>query len=904
MGYGLGVDLGTSFTGAAISRGGHARMVTLGEHTILMPSVVRVQADGTLIAGDAAGRGGDADPSRTGRDFKRRLGDPTPLILGGQPHSAVSLLAATLASVVKTVTALEEAAPEAVTLTYPAVWGPYRSEQFAEVPRRAGLDPALVTITTEPEAAATHYATRQKLTPGDIVAVYDLGGGTFDTTVTKLTDHGMEILGVPEGVEWVGGVDFDEAVLTHVDKAVGGALSALDPRDPASAIALQRIRDECVRAKEALSRDTATNIVVLLPHRHTQVRLTRAEFEGMIRTPLESTLAALHRTMNSAGVKSEDLAGVLLVGGSSRIPLVSRMLTEDLGRPVLVDPHPQHCVALGAASLAGTSTGSTPASPAPDRPATAGVRAESPAKPGGLRRRRRLIAATAGAVVLIGAAAASYPVLRPSSAHPGPAASSAPDPTMIGAPDATRTATATASPTSSPTVATVALSSLKVPSLPVTTEVLGLAAKCMDVANAVATNGNPIQIFGCNNTPAQSWILGTDHTFRSLGKCLTAGASAGAGPVVQLQDCSTSTAQKWQVRPGGAIVNLKSKLCLDVLGKSSADRTLLVLSRCQHEDSQLWTFPPAAGSVTVAASSARPRVAMTIRGLDRRPQGVAVSPDGTRAYVPSVVGNTLSVIDTSNGRIIRKILMPAAPQYITAAPDGRRLYVTLNRASTTSNSVEVVDAATGDLLHRIKVGATPFAPAVSPNGLLLYVPDHASSKIIVIDTVEDVVTARIPVPTAPHWVAFTPDGLHAYVADHETSQVSVIDVASGTVTGSFPVGISPLAIAVSPDGQQVAVANYDARSVSLISTTDNTVGVSVKVGRNPQSVAFAPDGQHLYVVNDGSDSLSVIDVQTRKVTSTVAVGHEPWAVAVSPSGKHAYVTNATSDTLTVLNTGS
>jgi hypothetical protein len=284
------------------------------------------------------------------------------------------------------------------------------------VPVLAGL--TSVTLLTEPEAAATHYAHRQHLTHGDTVAVYDLGGGTFDTTVTRITSTGMEILGIPEGVEWVGGIDFDEAIMAHVDTALGGAFSALDPSDPATMIALQRIRQECIRAKAALSRHPATDVVVLLPHRHTQVPLTRAEFEAMIRAPLDATLAGLHRTMDSAKVTSDDLAGVLLVGGSSRIPLVSQLLTEDLGRPILVDPQPQHCVALGAAALVGatsnrlggsssrSSSGSTRAG------ASAGPDTTPPADPGGKGaghgRRRIVAAAAAGAVLIIGAAVVAW----------------------------------------------------------------------------------------------------------------------------------------------------------------------------------------------------------------------------------------------------------------------------------------------------------------------------------------------------------------------------------------------------------------------------------------------------------------------------------------------------------------
>jgi YVTN family beta-propeller protein len=715
--YGLGIDLGTSFTRAAINRGGQSRMVSLGEQSVMMPSTVGVRADGTLVVGRTEAT--DDDPGRTGRDFKRRLGDPTPLVLGGQPHSAVSLLAATLRSVVEILTAMEGSPPDRVVLTYPAVWGPYRREQFTEVPRLAGLEN--VVLMTEPEAAARHYATRHSLADGQTFAIYDLGGGTFDSTVTRKTSSGMEILGLPEGVEWVGGVDFDEAVLAHVDQTLNGAISGLDPRDPIAARALQRIREECVRAKEQLSRDQATNIVVLLPHRHTQVRLTRAEFESRIYTPLEATLAALRRTIRSASVEIEALAGVLLVGGSSRIPLVSRMLSTDLGRPVLTDPRPQHCVALGAATLAGTGLVTS--------------NDGSRSRPSNQYLHRRIVAATAATALLIGGGA--YAALQ-------------------------------------------------------------FAPADGDARNA-----------SLPTKPASSPI------------------SASAD----------------QVAPG-----------------------------------------------------------RTISGLGRRPQGVAVGPDGRQVFVPNVVANTLSVIDTATETVVRTVQLPGTPQYVAVSPDGRRLYVTLNDPSAEQNSIQVVDTSTWSLVQQVKVGKQLFAPAVSPDGLLLYVPDHASSRIIVLDTTSYAVKAKIKVPTAPHGAAFAPDGRRAYVVNHETSGITVLDVASNRDVGKIVVGAGPVSVAVAPNGRQVAVSNYDAASVSFVNLDNDDAVTEVKVGTQPLSVAYAADGRHLYAVNDGSDTMSVIDTGTGRVTATVATGREPWTVAVTPDGRHAYVANATADTVTVFDT--
>jgi actin-like ATPase involved in cell morphogenesis len=584
--YGLGIDLGTTFTRAAIGGGGQARMVPLGGGTILMPTVVRVEADGTLIAGEPDV--GDDDPFRTGRDFKHRLGDTSPIILGGQPHSAVSLLAATLKSVIETVTTAEGGPPERIVLTQPASWDADRREQFAEVPRLAGLNPATVTFVTEPEAATHHFAARGHLTNGDIVAVHDLGGGTFDTTVTQLNGTGLVTLGTPESVELVDGINFDDVILAHVDQAVDGAFAALDPRNLTSAIALQRIRAECIRAKERLSRDDATNIPVFLPDHHTQVRLTRTEFEAMISPTLEATLAGLHRSLRSASIGPENLAGVLLVGGSSRIPMVARRLSADLGRPVLTDPHPQHCVALGAGALAGRGLSGTTIATA--------------RRPG--RRRPMLIAVAAASVLLAGATAYVSGALSPSndpgsvSAEPisgSTAAATIGSPTPTTAISGLETPTPTITATHKPAATTKAAprpsptpAKPRSPALPISGTILGLEAQCLDVTNARSENGTPIQSTSCNGTGAQVWNLRTDQTFRALGKCMDVGeALSAAGAPVVLQECSGVSSQRWRLT-GSKIINAQSGFCLDIIGNSPADRTATEVNPCRNDKAQRW----------------------------------------------------------------------------------------------------------------------------------------------------------------------------------------------------------------------------------------------------------------------------------------------------------------------------
>lgn len=349
--YCLGVDLGTTFVAAALCDGRRPEMVTLGGRSVVMPSAVYLGDDGRLLCGDAAVDRSVSDPDRAARGFfKRRLGEPTPLRMGGETRSVTQLLAALLSEVLGVVTETEGAPPRRVMLTHPANWGPFRREVFAGVAELAGVGEVLTM--TEPEAVAVHYAACRELAEGQLVAVYDLGGGTFDTTVLRAHQRGVEIVGVPEGIERLGGIDFDNALFTHLDHLCDGLLSALDVHDHRTAVTLARLERDIVLAKEHLSVDARARVPVFLPGRRLDVHVTRAAFEDLIRAHVESSVVALQRTLRSARVSADDLDAVLLVGGSSRIPLVAEMVTEALGRPVAVDTHPKYAVALGAAALA------------------------------------------------------------------------------------------------------------------------------------------------------------------------------------------------------------------------------------------------------------------------------------------------------------------------------------------------------------------------------------------------------------------------------------------------------------------------------------------------------------------------------------------------------------------------
>ncbi|MEZ5342859.1 MAG: Hsp70 family protein [Acidimicrobiales bacterium] len=242
--------------------------------------------------------------------------------------------------------------PSRVAVCHPANWGEYKIDLLKQAVRIAGLDPRDTVLLTEPEAAAIYYASQQRVDKGQIVAVYDLGGGTFDTAILRRTDDGFEILGRPEGIERLGGIDFDAAVFAHVARSIGSALDDLDSDDPIAVTAVARLRQDCVEAKEALSADTDATIPVMLPNFQTEVRITRSEFEALIRPALADSIDAMKRAMESAGVAADDVSRVLLVGGSSRIPLISQMVSSGLGRPVSVDAHPKHAIAMGASYAA------------------------------------------------------------------------------------------------------------------------------------------------------------------------------------------------------------------------------------------------------------------------------------------------------------------------------------------------------------------------------------------------------------------------------------------------------------------------------------------------------------------------------------------------------------------------
>jgi molecular chaperone DnaK len=476
VGYGLGVDLGTTYTAAAVCRdGARPEMVDLGERSPVIPSVVFAATDGSLVVGEPAARRGAAEPERLARQFKRRFGDAVPLFLDGVPRSPDGLSAAVLRWVVARVSERQGGPPERVVLTHPANWGQYKLDLLGQVIERAELDSA--QLLSEPQAAGAFYASTERVADGAVVLVYDLGGGTFDAAVLRRIGTGFAVVGEPTGLERVGGMDFDEAVWRHVLAGLDGRLDGLDDSDPDVAAGLARLREDCIVAKEALSVDTDAVVTVGLPGLHTRVRVVRHELEAMIRPVLDDTLAATRRAVRSAGIDPDQIATVLLVGGSSRIPLVAQTVSAELGRPVAVDAHPKHAVALGAALTAAATDEALPAPPAmaaepagqveetaepvpagypygPDMPARADsasrVRPSAPDDPTPIRSRRARYVVLGAAVVL---AAVILTVTTRNQQADAPAPSTATAPTTAAAGAATSVAASDGSTGSGSSVA-------------------------------------------------------------------------------------------------------------------------------------------------------------------------------------------------------------------------------------------------------------------------------------------------------------------------------------------------------------------------------------------------------------------------------------------------------------------
>lgn len=377
MGKIIGIDLGTTNSVVAVMESGQPKVIANAEGHRTTPSVVAYTKDGDVLVGAAARRQAVTNPTKTVYSAKRFIGcsyaerktegDKMPYkVLAGKnnlvtfqidgkdvtpPEISAKVLA-------KLKQAAEDYLGETVTeavITVPAYFNDSQRQATKDAGRIAGLD--VKRIVNEPTAAALAYGLDKKT--NEKIAVYDFGGGTFDVSILEVGDGVVEVLST-NGDTHLGGDNVDELLiewLTSTFKSESGIDISKDP------MAVQRLKEAAEKAKIELSsaQQTDINLPFLTADqtgpKHLNVTLTRSKFEQMIAGIVERTLAPCRQAMKDAGLSNNDINEVLLVGGSTRIPLVQQKVKEFFNKEPNKSVNPDEVVAVGAAVQAGVLAG-------------------------------------------------------------------------------------------------------------------------------------------------------------------------------------------------------------------------------------------------------------------------------------------------------------------------------------------------------------------------------------------------------------------------------------------------------------------------------------------------------------------------------------------------------------------
>lgn len=279
-----------------------------------------------------------------------------------------------------------------------------------------------------------------------------------------------------------------------------------------------------------------------------------------------------------------------------------------------------------------------------------------------------------------------------------------------------------------------------------------------------------------------------------------------------------------------------------------------------------------------------------IVNVGKLPLGIAVSPDGTKAYVVNFLDQSVSVIDTGTNVVTATVNnVGVSPVEIVVSPDGTKAYVV-----NEDGNVSVIDTASNTVTIIVNVGNIPgpgeitASIAANPDGKAVYVGNQNTNTVSVIDTASNVVMATVNIGT-PRGIAVSPDGTKVYVANFSSNlngngYLSIINAETNVVMTTVNIGKDPSRVAVSPDGTRIYVTNSLDYTVSVIDAGTNTIIATVNVGRDPFGVAANPDGTRIYVVNVIDGTISVIDAGTNTVTATVNVGFEPTGIAMGKIG--------------------
>ncbi|MFS8101550.1 type VII secretion-associated protein [Lentzea alba] len=343
----VAVDFGTSSTCVAVSAHGREPQVVVFDGQPLVPSAVFAAADGTLFVGQEAERQAAVDPARYEPHPKRRV-DEGELLLGSSVLPVVDVVRAVLTRAVGEARRVGGGAPvDLLVLTHPADWGTVRTRVLIQAARGLGRELVLVP---EPVAAAVFHSASHSIPDGASLAVLDLGGGTVDASVVTRTGKSFRVLAT-KGDPTFGGADIDQALLEHVGSLVGAKdpeawRQLVEGREMADRRKRRVLRQDVRGAKETLSRHAYTDVP--MPPPFPDAHVTRSDLEQLITAPLSRAAALVGAAVRDAGLAPQQLAGVFLVGGSSRIPLVARLVHEHTRVvPTSID-QPETVVARGA----------------------------------------------------------------------------------------------------------------------------------------------------------------------------------------------------------------------------------------------------------------------------------------------------------------------------------------------------------------------------------------------------------------------------------------------------------------------------------------------------------------------------------------------------------------------------
>ena len=350
MDYMLGIDLGAASCAVGVRRGTQVEPCAVGEHATTMPAVALRRADGTVFVGEEADRRGPHEPMLVGRPGATPLGEPAPTAVDSHGWGPLGLTRALLSALIERAAGRPGDRPDHVVLTYPLRGG---EEAAALLDQAAvgvtGRTPALVP---EPIAAVAGLAHQRDLDVDTTLAVVDVGGSSTDVALVCCTATSFDLVGEPTSVSGLGGPALDAAVLAVVESAIGDVTSLVMTADRADMPELWRLTASCRRAKERLSYAPAAVVEVPLGHTDGQVEITREAFERAAEPDLVHVADLVTATVDRAGLSTGDLAGVLLTGGTARVPLLARLLGDRTGLEVLTTDQPEVTTALGAAALA------------------------------------------------------------------------------------------------------------------------------------------------------------------------------------------------------------------------------------------------------------------------------------------------------------------------------------------------------------------------------------------------------------------------------------------------------------------------------------------------------------------------------------------------------------------------